>query len=106
MTTTTEIAAVAAVLRSNHRFSVTSHENPDGDALGSLLAMHLALVELGKDSVMVLVGDSPLPGEYGFLGVVGAGLLRTIPGDQADRVLVAVDCAQETRLTDARLLDA
>ena len=106
MTTTTEIAAVADVLRTNDRFLVTTHENPDGDALGSLLAMHLALVELGKDSVMVLVGETPLPGEYGFLDVDGAGLLRTIPEDQADRVLVAVDCAQTTRLTDTRLLDA
>ncbi len=106
MTTKSEIAAVADALRANNCFVVTSHENPDGDALGSLLAMHLALVELGKDSVMVLVGESPLPGEYGFLDVVGAGLLRVIPEDQADRVLVAVDCAQETRLTDARLLDA
>ena len=106
MTTTNEIAAVADALRANDRFIVTSHENPDGDALGSLLALHLALVELGKDSVMVLVGETPLPEEYGFLDVVGAGLLRAIPEDLADRVLVAVDCAQETRLTDARLLDA
>ena len=36
----------------------------------------------------------------------GAGLLRAIPEDHVDRVLVAVDCAQETRLTDARLLHA
>ena len=103
MTTTSDITAVADALRANERFIVTSHENPDGDALGSLLAMHLALVELGKDSVMVLVGDSPLPAEYGFLDVVGAGLLRAVTDDHADRVLVAVDSAQETRLTDARL---
>jgi phosphoesterase RecJ-like protein len=106
MTTTSDIRAVADALRTNERFTVTSHENPDGDALGSLLAMHLGLVELGKDSVMVLVGDSPLPAEYGFLDVVGAGLLRAVTDDHADRVLVAVDSAQETRLTDARLLDA
>ncbi|WP_411277472.1 DHH family phosphoesterase [Gaiella sp.] len=106
MTTKTDLAAVADVLRTHDRFLVTSHENPDGDALGSLLAMHLALVELGKDSVMVLVGETPLPAEYGFLGVAGAGLIRAIPGDQSSRVLVAVDCAQATRLTDERLLDA
>ena len=105
MTTTTDIVAVADALRAHDRFVVTSHENPDGDALGSLLGMHLGLVEMGKDSIMVLVGESPLPAEYGFLDVVGAGLLRTIPDDHGDRVLVAVDCAQETRLTDARLLD-
>lgn len=105
MTTTTDIVAVADALRAHDRFAVTSHENPDGDALGSLLGMHLGLVEMGKDSVMVLVGETPLPAEYGFLDAEGAGLLRTIPEDHGDRVLVAVDCAQETRLTDARLLD-
>ena len=42
--TTTDLAVVADALRAGDRFLVTSHENPDGDALGSLLAMHLALV--------------------------------------------------------------
>ena len=35
---------------------VTSHENPDGDALGSLVASQVALEQLGKESVMVLTG--------------------------------------------------
>ena len=65
MTAMSDMHAVVEALRSADRFLVTSHENPDGDALGSLLAMHLALLELGKDSVMVLVGAAPLPGEYG-----------------------------------------
>ena len=104
--TTTDIAAVADVLRAGERFLVTSHENPDGDALGSLLAMQLALVELGKDSVMVLAGAAPLPAEYAFLDLSAHGLLRESPADTGERILVAVDCAQETRLTDDRLLDA
>jgi phosphoesterase RecJ-like protein len=106
MTQTTDMNAVIEVLESHDRFLVTSHENPDGDALGSLLAMHLALTELGKDSVMVLAGTAPLPGEYGFLGVSEHGLLREAPADRLTRVLVAVDCAQETRLTDDCLLEA
>jgi bifunctional oligoribonuclease and PAP phosphatase NrnA len=105
MTPPADMAAVVEALARGERFLVTSHENPDGDALGSLLAMHLALVELGKDSVMVSVGEGPLPGEYAFLGLEGHGLLRTLPADAPERVLVAVDCAQETRLTDARLLE-
>jgi len=104
--TQTDMNAVVEVLRSHDRFLVTSHENPDGDALGSLLAMHLALAELGKDSVMVSAGEAPLPGEYGFLDLAGRGLLREVPADRLDRVLVAVDCAQETRLTDDCLLEA
>ena len=106
MTETIDMAAVVEVLRSHNRFLVTSHENPDGDALGSLLAMHRALESLGKESVMVLAGAAPLPAEYGFLDVANSGLLREAPSDRRERVLVAVDCAQETRLTDDVLLDA
>ena len=46
---------------------MASHENPDGDALGSLLATKLALDQLGKDAVMYLYGDAPLPKEYAFM---------------------------------------
>ena len=106
MTQATDMSTVVEVLASAHSFLVTSHENPDGDALGSLLAMHLALSSLGKDSVMVIAGEAPLPGEYAFLDLPGHGLLREVPADRLERVLVAVDCAQETRLTDDRLLQA
>jgi phosphoesterase RecJ-like protein len=104
--TTGDSDAVVAALREHQRFAVTSHDNPDGDALGSLLAMHLALESLGKDTVMVLGGGSPLPGEYGFLGLEEKGLRRAAPADVAERVLVAVDCAQANRIVDGRLLEA
>ena len=53
--------------RSHDRFLLVTHENPDGDALGSLLATKLALDQLGKNSEMYLSGDAPLPNEYGFM---------------------------------------
>ncbi len=95
-TTQTDLAAVVDAVREHDRFCVTSHENPDGDALGSLLAAHLGLLQLGKDSVMVLVGAVPLPAEYGFLRL--DDLRREWPRDLEGRVLLAVDCAQETRI--------
>jgi phosphoesterase RecJ-like protein len=100
---TGDLNAVLAVLREHDRFVVTSHENPDGDAVGSLLALHLALGALGKDSRMVLGGTAPIPDEYGFLGVEAHGLLREAPADMAGRVLVAVDCAQESRIVESSL---
>ena len=100
-----DLDAVVAALREHDRFLVTSHENPDGDALGSLLAMHLALEQLGKNSVMVLTGDAPLPGEYRFLKLAERGLTRELPADRASRVLVAVDCANATRPADPAILD-
>ena len=97
MTNQADTAAVVAALRAHDRFLVASHENPDGDALGSLLAMNLALRQLGKDSVMFLSGpERPMPAEYRFLGL--DEILREPPADHAERVLVAVDCAKEERL--------
>src|SRR5438093_13638462 len=93
---TSELAAVAETIRSHDRFLIVTHENPDGDALGSLLAMKLALDSLGKDAEMYLYGDAPLPQEYGFMRL--EGLRRELPADAAERVLVALDCANEERL--------
>jgi len=95
-TTTSDLGAVAAALREHDRFFVTTHENPDGDALGSLLAATLMLEELGKDAVMYLYGDAPIPTEYQFMEL--ERLTRAFPEDAAERVLVAVDCANEDRI--------
>src|SRR4051794_10130676 len=91
-----DLQAVAAALREHERFLVVTHENPDGDALGSLLATTLALRQLGKDVEMVLMGDAPLPHEYHFMQL--DGLLRELPSDVGERVLVAVDCAKAARI--------
>jgi phosphoesterase RecJ-like protein len=95
-TTAPELAAVAEAIRAHQRFLVTTHENPDGDALGSLLAMKLALDQLGKDSVMYLGGEAPLPREYNWMPL--DELRRQVPGDASERVLLALDCANESRL--------
>src|SRR2546421_10674990 len=94
--TTSEVAAVADAIRSRDRFLLVTHENPDGDALGSILALKLALDQLGKDSVMYLYGDAPLPVEYSFMPL--AELRRRLPDDWRERVLIAVDCANESRI--------
>ena len=95
-TIATELAQAAEAVRGGQRFLVTTHENPDGDALGSMLAMKLALDQLGKDSSMLLVGDAPLPGEYSFMPL--EGLLRRLPDDASERILLALDCANESRI--------
>src|ERR671937_908782 len=94
--TTTEIDAVADAIRSHDRFLLVTHENPDGDALGSILATKLALEQLGKDVVMFLYGDGPLPREYAFMPL--AELRRRLPDDWRGRALVALDCANESRI--------
>ena len=94
--TPSDMQAVLAAIREHDRFLVASHENPDGDALGSLLATHLALRQLGKDSAMFVPGPAPLPGEYTFMAL--DGVHRVPPADHHERVLFAVDCAKEERL--------
>src|ERR687884_1271689 len=99
---TNDLDAVVEALRSHDRFVLTTHENPDGDALGSLLATKLALEQLGKDAVMALVSEAPLPGEYSFMEL--EDLRRRWPDDVAERVLVALDCANESRIADPEIL--
>ncbi len=101
-TTTSDLQAVAEALRAHERFVVTTHENPDGDALGSLVATHVALRQLGKDSRIVLATDAPLPGEYSFMEL--GALERAWPEDIGERVLIAVDCAQESRIAQPEAL--
>jgi len=96
----TELQTVADAIRAHERFVVVAHENPDGDALGSLLGMTLGLRALGKDAAMYLAGDAPLPGEYAFLDL--EGLVRELPSDMEDRVLLTVDCANERRIGESR----
>ena len=91
-----DVQAIAAAIQEHDKFLVTTHENPDGDALGSMLAVTLALHALGKDASMYLTGTAPTPGEYRFLDL--AGLTRVLPTDAGERVLLAVDCANERRI--------
>jgi phosphoesterase RecJ-like protein len=101
-TTASDVTAVVDAIRAHDRFVLTTHENPDGDALGSLLAAKLAFDQLGKDSVMVLHGDAPFPQEYAFMPL--ADLQRRWPEDVSERVLIALDCANESRIADPEVL--
>src|SRR3954454_21171770 len=94
--TTPDLEAVALAIRGHDRFLVTTHENPDGDALGSLLATKLALESLGTNVVAWLYGDAPLPQEYESMPL--DGLRRELPPDENERVLLAVDCANASRI--------
>ena len=87
---------ILAELRGAERFILVTHENPDGDALGSLVAMHGVLRALGKDAVMFIGPDEfPLPYEYRFF--VLDGLVSEAPADLADRTVVFLDCGNLDR---------
>lgn len=56
---------IPETLNQSQSILLTSHSHPDGDALGSLLAMGLALEKAGKS--VVLYNESPIPAGYRFL---------------------------------------
>ena len=88
--------AVLDAIRGGERFVCATHENPDGDALGSLVGMHRVLRALGKDSVMFVSADEfPLPYEYRFIDL--EGMVSAPPEDIDDRMVVFLDCGNIDR---------
>jgi bifunctional oligoribonuclease and PAP phosphatase NrnA len=96
-TTASNVDAVVEALRAGERFLLTTHEGPDGDGLGSLLALNQMLGQMGKDSVMFLgAKEFPLPVEYRFLPM--EEVFHEPPADVVDRVLVFLDCGNIDRM--------
>ncbi|HUN78260.1 MAG TPA: DHH family phosphoesterase, partial [Solirubrobacteraceae bacterium] len=91
-------------IRSDQRFVLATHENIDGDALGSLVATQGLLSALGKDSLMFLgPNEFPLPNEYSFFEL--DGLISSPPGDIAERTAIFLDCGNIDRNSAAPLRD-
>jgi phosphoesterase RecJ-like protein len=87
---------VLGALRDGERFVLVTHENPDGDALGSLVAMQGVMRALGKDSLMFIGRDEfPLPYEYAFFEF--DGLTSDVPDDVSARTIVFLDCGNLDR---------
>jgi phosphoesterase RecJ-like protein len=97
VTVATAVDAVVEALRQADRLLLTTHENPDGDALGSLLGMHEILRGLGKDSLMFM--PEPLdriPPEYRHMRFTGA--VDRPPDDVDERTIVFLDCGNIDRM--------
>jgi bifunctional oligoribonuclease and PAP phosphatase NrnA len=97
MTTTateTTQAHIAKALRSRQRFVIASHARPDGDAIGSSLAMALALRRLGKD-VRVVSRDAPPAPLKVFPGVDAIEITDRVD-DPGDAVIV-MECGDLKR---------
>jgi bifunctional oligoribonuclease and PAP phosphatase NrnA len=98
MSVATEQEQVLAELQAADKFLLTTHENPDGDALGSLLAMHWILEQLGKDSLMFMSPDEfPLPWEY-RAWTFDKRLVGVPPADVDERTIVFLDCGNIDRM--------
>src|SRR5256885_13581978 len=86
---------IGQALRAHRRFAVLSHLRPDGDALGSQLALGLSLKQLGKD--VSIWNEEGMLEKYSFLA--SADLLTKPPSDPQDvDVAIALDTAIQNRL--------
>ena len=84
-----EIRKIAAQGRS---FLVATHRNPDGDAVGSCLAVRLILRGLGKEALAWL--PEGVPQSYRFLEGAGEAV-RTLPAGEKFDATFVVDTADE-----------
>jgi len=89
------LASLQKLCDRHERFLVISHVRPDGDAYGSTLGLTLSLRAMGRDVQAVNAdGLSPL---FEFLQG-SQGLISTPGAPESDRLIIAVDCADEKRL--------
>jgi len=81
------LAQICDAIRERQRFLITSHARPDGDSIGSQLALAYALQLLGKD--VRLVNADPAPEHYlEFPGVERIEIAREVVDNDADAVIV------------------
>jgi phosphoesterase RecJ-like protein len=88
------VAAIRDAILQRQRFVITSHARPDGDAIGSQMAMAYALRALGKE--VQLVGADPAPAQFQtFPGVLDIQVSPTVDG-QFDAAIV-MECGDLSR---------
>ena len=56
---------IESIIADKDKIFISSHVNPDGDSLGSALAVYHYLTKLGKDCR--IINHSPVPDTYSFL---------------------------------------
>lgn len=92
------LKAMAEVIQKARRLLLCGHVMPDGDSLGSALALGLGLRLLGKE--VTIVSSDPIPDLYQFLPGVETVIVGKVPEGDYD-LLVAVDSSVQERLGSA-----
>jgi phosphoesterase RecJ-like protein len=97
----TSLKGVVEALKESRLVMVCSHVDPDGDSIGSQLAMASLLTDLGKK--VAIVNQDPVPGKYRFLdsqGLIGTRLPNGFHPDTA----AMLDCSSLERLGEVKAL--
>lgn len=94
-TTHGELERIREAILGRQRFLITSHARPDGDSIGSQLAMAFALDALGK--AVRIVNADPAPDHYQeFPGMERIQITNTVQRPEADAVIV-MECSDLSR---------
>ena len=88
---------IIAYLKNSDHILVMTHTHPDGDAIGSLIAMGLCLDGLNKKTT--LYNESPIPAVYRFLTATNR-VVRDIQNEKYD-LAVILDCGDLQRIGKA-----
>jgi len=80
MTTNPEVQQIVEAIRARQRFVLSSHARPDGDSIGSQLAMAYALKAIGKDVTVVNADPAPAP-LMAFPGVADIVIAPAVEGE-------------------------
>ncbi|MGH9372289.1 MAG: DHH family phosphoesterase [Vicinamibacterales bacterium] len=90
------LARIRDEIRARKRFLLTSHARPDGDSIGSQLAMAHTLEALGKD-VRVINADRPPEHYYAFPGVDRIEITNEVPATVESDAVIVMECGDLSR---------
>lgn len=90
---------IASIIESHDQFVITGHINPDGDCMGSMLALGTGIKKMGKKARIIV--EAPLTGslraleqEWDFI------YADDFAFEEADQIVIAVDSGDEGRLPE------
>jgi phosphoesterase RecJ-like protein len=94
------IEDIFAVINQHQRFVILSHIRPDGDAIGSTIALGSTLEGMGKD--VTYMNEDGVPESLMFLN--GSDKIEQPSYEVLDvEIMIAVDCANKPRLGEKSL---
>src|SRR4030065_408935 len=88
-----DLTEICRLFREKERFLIACHENPEGDAIGSELALALALRKIGKTATVL--NSDPVPGNLVFLPAADTVVFEA--DGSSHEGAVVVDCGSRTR---------
>ncbi|MBU1611599.1 MAG: DHH family phosphoesterase, partial [Proteobacteria bacterium] len=88
------LETICRIIKENDSFLVSAHANPDGDAMGSTIALGYILTQLGKE--VVLFNQSGLPERYLWMNLPGP-IVREVP-DPLPQWTFILDCGNLDRV--------